>query len=211
MWYIPRNKDLLLKKNSMKKLYLSLALMIVLAQAKSQVRPGVIGGANIASYSETVGTTSYGSTAIFGYHIGGLLDIAIDDHFLIQPQLLFSLKGGENQNDLKLLIHQIEIPILVEYKFKLGIGELYGGLGPHFGIGLGAKEKQGGETQTITFGPGVDQIKRLDIGGTFTAGYLFENGFFGALKVSPSFTNQVNTDGNLHLFNFGISVGYLWP
>ena len=68
----------------------------------AQVRPGVIGGANLASYSETVTTgtgfgatsTSYSSSAIFAYHIGGLLDIPIDDHFLIQPQLLFSLKGG---------------------------------------------------------------------------------------------------------------------
>jgi hypothetical protein len=209
------------KKIIMKKHYLSVALMIVLGHFTShaQVRPGVIGGANIASYSETVTTgtgfgsasTSYSSSAIFAYHIGGLLDIPIDDHFLIQPQLLFSLKGGENQSDLKLLIHQIEIPVLVEYKFKLGIGELYGGLGPHFGIGLGVKETQNGESQSLTFGPGADQIKRIDVGGTFTAGYLFDNGFFGALKVSPSFTNEVNADGNLHLFNFGISVGYLWP
>lgn len=205
----------------MKKLYLSLTLTVILGHLTTlaQVRPGVIGGANIASYSETVTTgtgfgstsTSYTSSAIFGYHIGGLLDIAIDDHFLIQPQLLFSLKGGENQNDLKLLIHQIEIPILVEYKFKLGIGELYGGLGPHFGIGLGAKAKQGGESESLSFGAGADQFKRVDVGGTFTAGYLFDNGFFGALKLSPSFTNEVNSGGTLHLFNFGISVGYLWP
>jgi hypothetical protein len=197
----------------MKKLYLSLTLIVILGHLTTlaQVRPGVIGGANIASYSETVGTTSYGSSAIFAYHIGGLLDIPIDDHFLIQPQLLFSLKGGENQDNLKLLIHQIEIPILVEYKFKLGIGELYGGLGPHFGIGVGVKAKQGDQSESLSFGAGADQFKRIDVGGTFTAGYLFDNGFFGALKLSPSFTNEVNAGGTLHLFNFGISVGYLWP
>jgi hypothetical protein len=210
-----------LEKTIMKKLYLSVALMSALGHLTTiaQVRPGVIGGANIASYSETVTTgtgfgatsTSYSSSAIFAYHIGGLLDIPIDDHFLIQPQLLFSLKGGENQNDLKLLIHQIEIPVLVEYKFQLGIGQIYGGLGPHFGIGLGVKGKQNGVTESLTFGSGADQFKRVDVGATFTAGYLFDNGFFGALKVSPSFTNEVNADGNLHLFNFGISVGYLWP
>ena len=90
----------------MKKLYLSLTLAIVFGHLTSfaQVRPGVIGGANIASYSETVTTgngfgstsTSYSSSAIFAYH-------------------------------------------------------------------------------------------------------------------TPSFTNEVNAGGTIHLFNFGISVGYLWP
>ena len=73
------------------------------------------------------------------------------------------------------------------------------------------KGKENGVTESLTFGSGTDQFKRVDVGATFTAGYLFDNGFFGALKLSPSFTNELNAGGTIHLFNFGISVGYLWP
>jgi hypothetical protein len=201
----------------MKKFYLSAVLVTALYPFAgfSQVRGGVIGGLGFASYSLTTVSngfeTSYGSSAILSYHIGGLLDIPIDEHFLIQPQLLFSLKGGENQSDTRFSEHEVEIPILVEYKFKLGIGQLYGGLGPHFGIGLGLKQTQNGTSQTFTFGPGADQFKRLDIGGTFTAGYLLDGGLFGALKISPGFQNLVNADGTLHFFNIALSVGYMFP
>lgn len=201
------------KKIIMKKLYVFAVALAAMGPVicRAQVRPGIIGGLNAASYSETVGTTTYSSSAILGYHIGGLLDIPINDHFLIQPQLLFSLKGGENQNDVKFLIHQVQIPVLVEYKLHLGIGQIYGGLGPNFGIGVGAKQTQAGQSESISFGPGADQIKRLDVGLMFTAGYLFDNGFFGALNVTPGLTNEVNEGGSLHFFIFGVSVGYLFP
>jgi hypothetical protein len=203
----------------MKKFYLLAVLVTALYPfaGRSQVQGGVIGGLGLASYSLTAstggyyGTTTYSSSAILSYHLGGLLDIPIDEHFLIQPQLLFSLKGGEDQNNLQSLEHEIEIPILVEYKFKLGIGQLYGGLGPHFGIGLSIKQKQDGNSQSLEFGSGANQFKRVDVGGTFTAGYLLDGGLFGALKISPGFSNLLNAGGTLHFFNIGFSVGYMFP
>lgn len=102
-----------------------------------------------------------------GFHAGGLAHIHIDKHFAVQPELVFSLQGGERTNTT-LRLNYLNIPVAFQYMagegFRLQTG-------PQLGFQLSAESKFGdGEVD-------VDDVySTIDFSWLFGAGYIFPSG-----------------------------------
>ena len=62
---------------------------------------GLKGGVNIASIHNSVGN-DFDSRV--GFNIGGLAHIHMTKHFALQPELVYSLQGGEAGNCIVILV-----------------------------------------------------------------------------------------------------------
>src|SRR5688572_8721722 len=117
---------------------LSAFVLIAYAVAAQQTHFGLKGGVNISSVEIDDGEDYESKT---GVHLGGLAHIHISRHFALQPELVFSMQGGEDESeDLKLKLNYVNIPLLAQYMtadgFRLQTG-------PQLGILTTAKSKFG--------------------------------------------------------------------
>lgn len=190
----------------MKTILLSFVLLIsmsTLTHAQISKRFGVVGGLHSASIRST------GLDSKFGFHIGGVAELAINDNVLIRPQLLYSTKGASvSAGGLTYSINlsYIEIPIHAVYKAEVGTGKLFGGLGPYIGILAGARDSDGDD---------VDGLKTVDAGLSLLGGYelteqkisvnLFYNTGFTNIATNAPRTGSSNTNST-----FGLSVAYFF-
>lgn len=102
-----------------------------------------------------------------GLHVGGLAHIHINDRFAVQPELVISCQGGED-DDLKLKLTYLNVPVLLQYMVNNGFRLQ---TGPQLGFLLSAKQKFGDVTVDVD-----DLIKSVDFAWVFGAGYLFQSG-----------------------------------
>ena len=151
----------------MKKLFslliLSLFFNLVLIAQKGRSQFGIKGGVNIANVKVDDGSDYDPRT---GFHVGGLVHIHVDDHWAVQPELLYSTQGAESGNT-ELKLDYINIPILLQYMtsgFRLQTG-------PQLGFLVSAESKTGDVEVDID-----DNIKSIDFSWSFGAGYLFASG-----------------------------------
>ena len=113
-------------------------------------------GVNFSNLKTRVNGVNGNSESRVGLKFGGVLDIAIEDNFSIQPGLFYSVKGAkqdyivstqnesgvitthEIKNDYR--INYLEIPINFQYKFGAHrSGQFFIGGGPYLAIALGGK------------------------------------------------------------------------
>ena len=152
----------------MKKIF-SCATVIVLCisiVAAQETHFGLKAGVNIASVNVSPGG-DYNSKA--GLHIGGLAHIHLNKNFALQPELVFSMQGGKNEDDAKLKLNYINIPLLVQYMTENGFRLQ---TGPQLGLLVSAKAENGDVEVDIK-----DNFTSTDFSWAFGAGYLFPSGF----------------------------------
>lgn len=101
----------------------------------------------------------------FGFQIGAGVQIPFGDKFSVQPEVLFSMKGGKSEYDAGgspglpvsrftdvTNLNFIDVPILLQYKI---LGDLESDLhllveaGPYVGFGIGGTYKRDTGTQTF--------------------------------------------------------------
>lgn len=117
-----------------------------------------------------------GLQAGFSYQAG------ITPVFSIVPEIYFAMKGGSlkvnntiTNSKSTLRLNSLELPVLV----RLHVRKLYLNAGPYAGYNVGGRMKiEGTSTSTassskLSFGNGVNQIKRWDMGFQAGAGYNF--------------------------------------
>lgn len=102
-----------------------------------------------------------------GFHGGGLAHIHVSDHFAVQPELVFSMQGGES-GDTKLKLNYLNLPVLAQYMFDGGFRLQ---TGPQLGFLLSAKYEVGDLEVEVD-----EAYKSLDFSWSFGAGYLFPQG-----------------------------------
>jgi hypothetical protein len=89
------------------------------APARSQGKIGLKGGLNMfRPYGDDMPDVSY----YYGFAVGGFYSYRINDVFLIQPELHYSVKGGKEDDDGEesvLKLGYIDIPVL--FKFDLPV------------------------------------------------------------------------------------------
>ncbi len=134
----------------------------------AQLRFGITGGLQSSKMHASALGRSISTGSIFGAHVGGVAEYAINDNIFIRPELLLSFKGG-TENDggdlYKLSLTYLELPIQGIYKYEIGSGKLVGGIGPYLGFLLGGKDEDG---DPIAVG---DDIKGFDAGLRLLGGY----------------------------------------
>lgn len=102
----------------------------------------------------------------------------------------------------------LKVPMYAAYQTRLGIGNIYGGLGPYLAYGIGGKVKFTSDERSAF--DKTDGYKRFDAGLGFRAGYFTDAGYTVALGYD---LGLVNMDGNASgdktkNRSFSINVGY---
>lgn len=120
-------------------------LTIVVAEAQISPRFGVKVGAN---YSGFEGDNANGVDRIFGAHAGVFVSLPlVEDFFSIKPEALFSMKGGESEDDqFETKLNYIDVPVLAQ----INAGPLYFEAGPQASFRVSGKIKTpAGETDDL--------------------------------------------------------------
>jgi hypothetical protein len=177
----------------MKKL-LFIAVMFTSTTAFSQgFQLGVKAGVNISNY--TGGDIE--NSAIVGFHGGATVAYLLGDHFAIQPEVLFSSQGakikGNNNNEEKLTVSYINLPILAKYRFT---GGFYLEAGPQ--VGFKIDESIPDQTienfakdldMSVAAGVGYHSPIGLGVGARYNLG-LSKVGDFDPNVADPDFRNN---------------------
>ncbi len=181
-----------------KVLFAALAVCLLAAQPiQAQLRFGIKGGANITSLSADKNAMINEIKNAANYQVGALVQIGFGN-FAIQPELIFTTKGAELVNDgandalnlygnltgkdvpntFTLSTSYLELPINLQYGFKLGsLARVYVQAGPYASLLL-ADEMKGFESFYAEYKETVaeisdgsaDFVNKLDFGVGVGAG-----------------------------------------
>jgi hypothetical protein len=217
-------------------LFIGIAMIFVTpamqAQDVARTTFGVRAGVNFQNFN---GKDSQGdklkNDMIVGFHAGVNVEIPVAPDFVLQPGLLFSVKGAKTTREGlsgKVNVDYIELPVNFIYKPALGNGRLLLGLGPYLAYGVGGKIKVSGSgtdsEKSIKFENNLSEsqvlddefyLRPLDAGANLLAGYEFAFGIsvqlnaqLGLLKVNPGYDGDSEDKSSVKNTGFGISVGY---
>ena len=122
------------------------------------------------------------SSSRYGLNAGGFIQYRFNDLIAIQPEVLFSMQGGESKNDEEkytVRLNYLNIPVLAKiYFLRSGLNVE---IGPQLGLRLNSKLKHHGDNNTtklhgyhdadfgIVFGLGYD-IDRFTISARYNMG-----------------------------------------
>jgi hypothetical protein len=161
-----------------------------------------------------------------GFNVGVNAEVPIAQDFYVQPGLLYSTKGAREKDvsgdeDAKVNIAYLEVPINLLYKPVLGQGHLLMGFGPYIAFGVGGKLKVGDVDTDVEFDNDVSlaevtsgvHFKRMDAGANLLFGYELSNNLsaqinaqLGLVNIQPEVEgNKLGTTKNT---GFGVSLGY---
>ncbi len=167
------------------------SLVIILGLSMSlhagEIGFGVKGGLNISDlYGEDVSSVAYR----LGFCGGGFVALDFGQVFAFQPEVLYSMKGGEVANvggvDVTMVLHYIEVPLIAKLVLPLEGGVLPNVfVGPTFGIALsGLTRAEGfwGVQETS-----IDDLNPVDVGMAFGVGFDVDIGS-GALVLDVRYT-----------------------
>ncbi|MCU0355620.1 MAG: PorT family protein [Cytophagales bacterium] len=212
----------------MKKNFIVTLFFAMLAgQTFGQISFGAKAGANFASGTSRVVGQKIDISSVTGFHAGGIVDIALNDYVSIQPELLFSQKGGEGRflsGNILLTdrTNYLELPLSIVGKVEAGPGKVFVGAGGYAAALLGGRRRTetnifiGTVTDTRDIRVGNtddDEYRPLDFGLNFKAGYEFDFGVFVSGNYSLGLYNLVpdgDEDNYVRNGYIGISVGYLF-
>jgi len=200
----------------MKKIILSTALLGAFAvTAKAQISIAPEAGINISNTTskyEFGGTTYESETeSKIGLKAGAVVNIPVVKGFFIQPGLFYSMKGNKiteetNGIDVKVTtsLNYLEVPVNLGYEFDFGnAGGVFVTAGPYLGYAFSGKRKGegsfGGTTVSVDddveFGSGTNEMKRLDYGVNFSAGYRSPFGVYVRAQYGLGLANLANPEG----------------
>ena len=160
-----------------------------------------------------------------GFHVGANAEIPIGVDFYVQPGVLFSTKGAKADNDDKVNLNYIEIPVNLLYKPDHGTGKLLLGFGPYVAFGAGGKYKiDNGDDLSIEYEKTITPAqaatgyglyyKSFDAGANLLFGYEMSNHLsvqlnaqLGLVNINPEITG-IDDKTAWKNTGFGISLGY---
>ena len=185
----------------MKKIILTIAVVMAAtfanaqdkkeSNAKSDIVFGVKGG-----YANTNFGGDFDTKAASNFYIGGLVDFHITEKFHVQPELLYSMEGSnEDESNLDF----IRIPVMAK-----------------FFLGEGFNLQAGPELAFVAGGGAIkDSLKSMDFGLGFGAGYELSSGlmFDARYNLGLSDLNDFPSgsgleDAKITTNSFQIGLGY---
>ena len=202
----------------MKKTVCAIAIVSLLALNTNAQRTtfGIKGGIqnNLIHLKEKSGDEwSRASYTGSGFHIGGVADIAVTDHFSIQPNLLFSMKGVRPSSLTEITLYTIDIPVNFLYRSN----GFFAGLGPNLSYGISAKQENDVTPDNDLYeGDGGDpaEFNRFEFGVNTMLGYQFNCGVGLNAFWTPGFSNLNNDDdADESRYNtriYGLSISYMF-
>lgn len=197
-----------------------LLLMAVLTMQAQSTNFGVKAGVNQNTfYLKEEGSS--GARYVLsksGFHAGFIADLGFNEHFSIQPQLLFASKGGKinlGGGDTDFDFLTIDLPVNFLYNYN----GFFIGAGPNLSYGLSGKEKISGSPDVDLYEDGVvgsGKFKHLEIGANVLMGFRFPSGFMVSANYTPGLTDSFDEDAgstdeikSTNSF-IGFSIGYMF-
>ncbi len=179
----------------MKKIILTVAAVFALTFANAQdkksggdseMKFGVKGGyinSNFAGDADT--------DAASNFYIGGLVDFTISEKFHVQPELLYSMEGADNEETG---LNFVRIPVMAKYYVAEGFNLQ---AGPQFGFVAGGDAVK-------------DSLKSFDYGLGFGAGYELTTGLFFDARYNLGLAdlNDTGSDAKITTTSFQLGLGY---
>ncbi|WP_412476606.1 porin family protein [Flavobacterium sp. TBRC 19031] len=177
----------------MKKIVLTIAAVFALSFANAQDKKG---GSSDMKFGVKAGfinsnfTGDYDTDAKSSFYIGGLVDFTISEKFHVQPELLYSMEGADND---EFDVNFVRIPIMAKYYVMEGLSLQ---AGPQFGFVAGG-------------GDATDNLKSFDYGLGIGAGYELESGLFFDARYNLGVANLSDIDGaDAKTTSFQVGLGY---
>ena len=189
----------------MKKLLLSIAILASgLTINAQEIKFGAKAGLNISNFSGDVENND----ARTSFHIGAVAEIEISDKFSVQPELIYSAQGSTTSDlgvDITAAVDYLNVPVMAKYYVAEGFSLE---AGPQIGFLMSAKMKaeSGGDSEEIDV---KDDLKSIDFGINFGAGYKLENGLNFSARYNLGLSNIAEeSDSSVKNGVFQVSVGY---
>lgn len=225
----------------MKKMFGLLAFLLIVFAASAQVRFGLKAGYNLTGVK--MKTDAYQLRGIdyrniSGFHAGVMADVALGEHFSLQPALLYTLQGfdaggrvpgpldGPVDVSIKAHYHYLELPVNFLYKYSFGTGKLFAGAGPFFSYGVRGRVNRKYDAYTYPEATvvfldkqreynGIDEprqyLRPFNAGAGFTLGYEFNAGILISANYNMGLTDaEPQSILSQKSNNWGISIGYLF-
>jgi hypothetical protein len=202
------------------------------AQDHARITFGIRAGVNFQNYNgkDTQGD-KLKNDMIIGFNTGVNIELPVAPQFVLQPGILFSIKGTKNTQGTttgKSKVDYIELPVNFIFKPVLGKGRMLLGFGPYIAYGVAGKVKlsdSGTEIEkNVKFENKLSQsqltddnfyMRPLDAGANFLAGYEFNIGIsfqlntqLGLLKINPGYDGDSEDKKSVKNTGFGFSAGY---
>jgi len=158
------------------------------------VNLGIKGGLNYFNVHNDDGT-KYDSR--FGYHFGLLGHIHFDNHFAIQPEIVYSTQGARYTNEngnTNYYLDYINVPVLFQYMFDNGFRLQ---AGPQVGFLISASENK-------------DNLKSIDFALSFGASYVIPSTGFGVDARYNLGLSNINENSDVNSTNRGFQLGLFY-
>jgi hypothetical protein len=191
----------------MKKLFTVIIILGISMMIHAQdVKFGLKGGVNFATFSGKDVENVDSKTA---FHVGVLAEIPLLDKFSLQPELLYSVQGIKENDDIaEFKLNYLQLPLIGKYyvtdEFSLEAG-------PQVGFLLSAKAKVEGEGE----GDIKDDMNKTDFGLNFGLGYTLGNRLNVNARYNFGLSKIYNKDtflSDIKAYNsvIQVSVGYIF-
>ncbi len=195
----------------MKRIALLVLLLSVAFAGFAQIVPGARIGLNLADLNQEDNNTL---DTKFGFHIGGLVQYPVAENVLLQPELLYTMKGatangtiGTVHHDYTYTYNYLELPILVKYDLVLPFVKVQPYLGPSLGLPLIAsfKDEFGNQTNNTNV---KDDTESLEFGLNLGADFILMENIMAGVRYNYGLTNIMSgaskdVTSRTLMFNFG--------
>lgn len=192
-------------KKIMKKTLLLLVFVLATVFAADAQRLGIRVGAN---YAGLTGDEAPATDRLFRFHAGltSKFFLTSDEFFAIQPELLFSQKGGESKDDdFKIKLSYLDVPVLAH----INAGPIFFEAGPQVSFRVGGEIEDNG----TTIDDDLDQFKRTSLGYAAGVGFATPMGFTAGVRYNGDISQLNDADSAPEYRNsvFMLTLAYTLP
>jgi len=197
----------------MKKILILVTALAMTIGATAQENPltyGVKAGINLSQISAQTGDFEGDASDMkIGFFVSGHVNYSFGEFFGIQPELSFSMQGGQEDLDgesMKMMFNYINVPVLFEVK---PITNLSIFVGPQIGFNIYKGVSYMGETISGSdLEDGMEmKVNTIDFAAVVGLQYAINGQFLISARYNIGFTPIFDADGVSGLANRVIQVG----